>query len=171
MLRVALPVMPNRVHLIILAWRQGLNPWNLLFVLLHLEHQTMDKVHKTDDLKRALPLTEYTELYKNDLFGEGDKGHIIPPHWMLHCSSTCWNLWGVHQMLAKFQHLFILNTFWHLSYYATKSLIPNSHPSLNFFTTFWRFDISLLPGNLLRLSPFQNLENHHSSPVLIHLSF
>jgi len=50
-LRVALPVMPNRVHLITLAWRWELNPWNLLFVLLHLKHQTMDKVHKTDDLK------------------------------------------------------------------------------------------------------------------------
>jgi len=40
----------------------------------------MDKVHKTDDLKCVIPLIESKELYKNDLFGEADKGHIIPPH-------------------------------------------------------------------------------------------
>jgi hypothetical protein len=40
----------------------------------------MDKVHKTDALKCAISLTESTELYNNDLFGEADKGHIIAPH-------------------------------------------------------------------------------------------
>jgi len=39
----------------------------------------MNKVHKIDDLECAIPLIESTELYKNDLFGEADKGHIIPP--------------------------------------------------------------------------------------------
>jgi hypothetical protein len=100
--------------------------------------------------------------------GRSWQRHIIPPHWMLYGCSAWWNVWGRHQMLAKFQQLFILNTFWHLSYYATQSLTPSSHPLLNFFTIFWWLDISPLPGNLLRLSPFQNLENHHSSPILTH---
>jgi hypothetical protein len=37
-------------------------------------------------------------------------------------------------MLAKFKHLFILNTFCHLSSYAGKSLSQSSHPLLIFFT-------------------------------------
>jgi hypothetical protein len=50
-----------------------------MFVLLHLKRQTVDKVHKTDDLTCAIPLIKSKKKKKNDLFGEADKGHIIPP--------------------------------------------------------------------------------------------
>lgn len=88
----------------------------LKFIIYFITFKTPDdgQIHKTDDLKCATPLIESTELHKNDLFGEADKSRITAPHWMLHCSSTCWNLWGLHKMLAKFKHLLILNTFWQI---------------------------------------------------------